>query len=39
MKLPKELQRYHESLESLQQLISRFNHRGVVIEGIAASVL
>jgi hypothetical protein len=39
MKLPKELQRYHEPLESLQKLISRSNHRGVVIEGIAASVL
>jgi hypothetical protein len=39
MKLPKELQSYHEPLESLQKLISRFNHRGVVIGGIAASVL
>ena len=39
MKLPRELQRYHEPLESLQNLISRFNHRGVVIGGIAASVL
>jgi hypothetical protein len=39
MKLPKELQGYHEPLESLQKLISRFNDRGVVIGGIAASVL
>jgi hypothetical protein len=39
MKLPRELQRYHEPLESLQKLISRFDHRGVVIGGIAASVL
>jgi hypothetical protein len=39
MKLPKELQKYHEPLESLQKLISQFNHRGVVIGGIAASVL
>ena len=39
MKLPKEIQSYHEPLESLQKLISRFNHRGVVIGGIAASVL
>jgi hypothetical protein len=39
MKLPRELQSYHEPLESLQKLISQFNHRGVVIGGIAASVL
>lgn len=39
MKLPEDLQPYHEPLESLQQLIARFNHRGVVIGGIAASVL
>jgi hypothetical protein len=39
MKLPEEIQIYHDSLESLQKLISRFNHRGVVIGGIAASVL
>jgi hypothetical protein len=39
MKLPRELQKYHEPLESLQKLISRFNYRGVVIGGIAASVL
>ena len=39
MKLPRELQSYHEPLESLQKLISRFNQRGVVIGGIAASVL
>ena len=39
MKLPRELQRYFEPLESLQRLISRFDHRGVVIGGIAASVL
>jgi len=39
MKLPKELQGYLEPLEALQKLISRFNHRGVVIGGIAASIL
>src|SRR6266498_4337437 len=39
MKLPRELQGYHEPLESLQKLISRFDQRGVVIGGIAASVL
>jgi hypothetical protein len=39
MKLPRELQQYFEPLESLQKLISRFDHRGVVIGGIAASVL
>lgn len=39
MKLPRELQHYLEPLESLQKLILRFNQRGVVIEGIAASVL
>lgn len=39
MKLPEELQIYHDPLESLQKLISRFNDRGVVIGGIAASVL
>lgn len=39
MKLPEELKIYHEPLESLQKLISRFNYRGVVIGGIAASVL
>ena len=39
MKLPEELQTYHDPLEAVQKLISRFNHRGVVIGGIAASVL
>ena len=39
MKLPRELQRYLEPLDSLQKLILRFNHRGVIIGGIAASVL
>lgn len=39
MKLPEELKIYHEPLESLQKLISRFSYRGVVIGGIAASVL
>ncbi len=39
MKLPEELQPYHDPLEALQNLISRFNQRGVVIGGIAASVL
>jgi len=39
MKLPEELQPYHDPLESLQNLISRFNQRGVVIGGIAASVI
>lgn len=39
MKLPEELNVYHEPLESLQNLISRFNDLGVVIGGIAASVL
>jgi len=38
MKLPEELQKYHDPLVSLQKLISRFSHRGVVIGGIAASV-
>jgi len=39
MKLPEELQIYHEPLEALQKLISRSNYQGVVIGGIAASVL
>jgi hypothetical protein len=39
MKLPKELQQYYEPLESLQKLISRFNQQGLVIGGIAVSVL
>ena len=39
MKLPEELKIYHEPLESLQKLISRFSYRGVIIGGIAASVL
>jgi hypothetical protein len=39
MNLPEELQPYHEPLESLQNLIARFNQRGVVIGGIALSVL
>jgi len=39
MRLPEELQIYHDPLESLQKLISRLNHRGVVIGGIAASIL
>ena len=39
MSLPEELQPYHDPLESLQNLISRFDQRGVVIGGIAASVL
>lgn len=39
MKLPEVIQLYHDPLESLQRLISRFNHRRVVIGGIAASVL
>ena len=39
MRLPKDLQKYHDPLVSLQNLISRFNHRGVVIGGLAVSVL
>ena len=39
MKLPRELQAYLEPLESLQKLIARFNQQGVVIGGIAVSVL
>ena len=39
MKLPEELQTYFEPLAALQNLISCFNQRGVVIGGIAASVL
>jgi hypothetical protein len=39
MKLPKDLQKYHDPLVSLQNLISRFSNRGVVIGGLAASVL
>src|SRR5574339_649425 len=39
MRLPNDLQKYHDPLVSLQNLISRFNHRGVVIGGLAASVL
>ena len=39
MKLPEELQHYLEPLEALQKLISRFNQQGVVIGGIAVSVL
>lgn len=39
MKLPEALQNYHDPLVSLQKLISRFSHQGVVIGGIAASVL
>ena len=31
MKLPEELKIYHEPLESLQKLISRFSYHGVVI--------
>jgi hypothetical protein len=39
MRLPKNLQKFHDPLASLQNLISRFNQRGVVIGGLAASVL
>lgn len=39
MKLPEDLQHYLEPLESLQKLIARFNQQGVVIGGIAVSVL
>jgi hypothetical protein len=39
MKLPSELQKYHDPLVSLQNLISRNDHRGVVIGGLATSVL
>jgi hypothetical protein len=39
MKLPENLQPFHEPLESLQNLIARFNHKGVVIGGIAFGVL
>jgi len=39
MKLPENLQPYREPLESLQNLIARFNHKGVVIGGIAVGVL
>ncbi len=39
MRLPEELQPFSEPLESVQKLISRFDHRGVVIGGIAVSVL
>lgn len=39
MRLPEDLQTYREPIESLQRLISRYNQRGVVIGGIAASVL
>lgn len=39
MRLPEELQPYHDPLEAVQNLISRFNDQGVVIGGIAASVL
>jgi hypothetical protein len=39
MRLPEELQPYHEPLEAVQNLIVRFNQRGVVIGGIAVSVL
>jgi hypothetical protein len=39
MSLPKELQRYHDPLVSLQKLMARSNQRGVVIGGLAASVL
>ncbi len=39
MRFPDEIQPYFEPLEALQKLISHFNDRGVVIGGIAASVL
>lgn len=39
MKLPENLQPYREPLEALQNLIVRFNHKGVVIGGIAVGVL
>lgn len=39
MKLPIELQKYHDPLVSVQKLISHFRHQGVVIGGLAASVL
>jgi hypothetical protein len=39
MRLPDGIQPFVEPLESLQRLIARFDQRGVVIGGIAASVL
>ncbi len=39
MKLPDEIEPFFEPLQSLQNLISRFNERGVVIGGVAAGVL
>jgi hypothetical protein len=39
MKLPDEIEPFFEPLQSLQNLISRFNEHGVVIGGVAASVL
>jgi hypothetical protein len=39
MKLPDEIEPFFEPLKSLQNLISHFNDRGVVIGGVAAGVL
>ncbi len=39
MKLPDEIEPFFEPLQSLQNLISHFNDRGVVIGGVAAGVL
>ena len=39
MKLPDEIEPFFEPLQSLQNLISRFNEKGVVIGGVAAGVL
>lgn len=39
MKLPEEIQNFHDPLVSLQKLISRFDQRGVLIGGLAATIL
>ncbi len=39
MKLPEEIQNFHDPLVSLQKLISRFDQRGVLIGGLAAAIL
>jgi hypothetical protein len=39
MNLPDEMEPFFEPLQSLQNLISRFNEKGVVIGGVAAGVL
>jgi len=39
MNQPEGIEPFHEPLESLQRLLSRFNERGVIIGGAAVSIL